>query len=151
MARCTLVALPLPPPGFDGGGLSPGLSLVFDESVAVGLVAEEVPNPGAAPPPPEGLARQQASSGSTIATEGTSLVAISPLGRRERLVPTSDTLFRREEDVTPSLVFTTDEDGRRVLEIICAAYESARTGRRVELPFASTARKPIDHWLAEQA
>jgi len=39
------------------------------------------------------------------------------------------------------------EDGRRVLEIICAAYESARTGRRVELPFASDKRKPIDHWL----
>ncbi len=39
------------------------------------------------------------------------------------------------------------EDGRRVLEVICAAYESARTGRRVELPFASERRKPIDHWL----
>jgi len=39
------------------------------------------------------------------------------------------------------------EDGRRVLEIICAAYESARTGRRVELPSASDKRKPIDHWL----
>jgi hypothetical protein len=34
-----------------------------------------------------------------------------------------------------------------VLEIICAAYESARTGRRVELPFASDKAKPIDHWL----
>ncbi len=39
------------------------------------------------------------------------------------------------------------EDGRRVLEIICAAYESARLGRRVALPFASTHEKPIDHWL----
>jgi predicted dehydrogenase len=39
-------------------------------------------------------------------------------------------------------------DGRRVLEIICAAYESARLGRRVELPFASDRAKPIDHWLA---
>lgn len=39
------------------------------------------------------------------------------------------------------------EDGRRVLEIICAAYESARTGRRVALPFVSDAAKPIDHWL----
>lgn len=38
------------------------------------------------------------------------------------------------------------EDGRRVLEIICAAYESARLGKRVALPFASTANKPIDHW-----
>lgn len=39
------------------------------------------------------------------------------------------------------------QDGRRVLEIICAAYESARTGRRVELPFESDREKPIDHWL----
>lgn len=47
---------------------------------------------------------------------------------------------------------TSGEDGRRVLEIICAAYESARTGRRVELPFESRAAKPIDHWFkaAEQ-
>jgi hypothetical protein len=34
-----------------------------------------------------------------------------------------------------------------MIEILMAAYESARTGRRVELPFASTARRPIDHWL----
>ena len=40
------------------------------------------------------------------------------------------------------------EDGRRVLEIICAAYESARTGAKVALPFASDKPKPIDHWLA---
>ncbi|MGI8925530.1 MAG: Gfo/Idh/MocA family protein [Tepidiformaceae bacterium] len=40
-------------------------------------------------------------------------------------------------------------DGRRVLEIICAAYESARTGARVALPFASDREKPIDHWLGE--
>ena len=39
------------------------------------------------------------------------------------------------------------EDGRRVLEIIYAAYESARTGARVPLPFASSREKPIDHWL----
>jgi len=40
----------------------------------------------------------------------------------------------------------TGEDGRAVLEVICAAYESARTGRKVALPFESTARKPIDLW-----
>lgn len=39
------------------------------------------------------------------------------------------------------------EDGRRVLEIIYAAYESAKTCRRVPLPFASDRPKPIDHWL----
>jgi predicted dehydrogenase len=38
-------------------------------------------------------------------------------------------------------------DGRRVLEIICAAYESARLGRRVALPFASDKEKAIDHWF----
>lgn len=38
-------------------------------------------------------------------------------------------------------------DGRRVLEIICAAYESARLGQRVPLPFASEREKAIDHWL----
>ena len=39
------------------------------------------------------------------------------------------------------------EDGRKVLEIICAAYESARTGKRVGLPFESNRARPIDHWL----
>ncbi|MEE8345997.1 MAG: Gfo/Idh/MocA family oxidoreductase, partial [Dehalococcoidia bacterium] len=41
----------------------------------------------------------------------------------------------------------TGEDGRAVLEIICAAYESARTGRRVSLPFETDASKPVDLWL----
>ena len=40
----------------------------------------------------------------------------------------------------------TGEDGRAVLEIIFAAYESARTGRKVLLPFATTAARPIDLW-----
>jgi predicted dehydrogenase len=41
----------------------------------------------------------------------------------------------------------TGEDGRAVLETICAAYESARTGRRVSLPFETDARRPVDLWL----
>ena len=41
----------------------------------------------------------------------------------------------------------TGEDGRAVLEIICAAYESARTGRRVSLPFETDTSKPVDLWL----
>jgi predicted dehydrogenase len=41
----------------------------------------------------------------------------------------------------------TGEDGKAVLEIICAAYESARTGQRVALPFESTAKTPVEHWL----
>jgi predicted dehydrogenase len=40
----------------------------------------------------------------------------------------------------------TGEDGRAVLEILLAAYASAGTGRRVELPFASEVRRPIDLW-----
>jgi predicted dehydrogenase len=41
----------------------------------------------------------------------------------------------------------TGEDGREVLKIICAAYESAGTGRRVEWPYEPRAvDKPIDLW-----
>ena len=43
------------------------------------------------------------------------------------------------------------EDGRAVLEVICAAYESARTGQRVTLPFATAAKRPIDLWLGGEA
>ncbi len=45
----------------------------------------------------------------------------------------------------PPLV--TGEDARAVLEVIFAAYESARTGRKVQLPFHTTAARPIDLWL----
>lgn len=46
-------------------------------------------------------------------------------------------------DVQPEV---TGEDGRAVLEAIFAAYESARTGRKVSLPFTTDAAKPIDLW-----
>src|SRR6266540_3001861 len=42
----------------------------------------------------------------------------------------------------------TGEDGRAVLEIMNAAYHSARTGQKVSLPFHPKVRKPIDLWLA---
>jgi predicted dehydrogenase len=48
-----------------------------------------------------------------------------------------------QHDKTP---LVTGEDGRAVLEVIFAAYESARTGQKVRLPFATTAAKPIDLW-----
>lgn len=48
-----------------------------------------------------------------------------------------------QNDKTP---LVTGEDGRAVLEVLFAAYESARTGQRVHLPFLSSARKPIDLW-----
>jgi predicted dehydrogenase len=41
----------------------------------------------------------------------------------------------------------TGEDGRAVLEMLYAAYASARTGRKVPLPFHPTVSKPIDLWL----
>lgn len=40
----------------------------------------------------------------------------------------------------------TGEDGKAVIEIIFAAYESAGTGRKVELPFKTDAAKPYDLW-----
>jgi predicted dehydrogenase len=41
----------------------------------------------------------------------------------------------------------TGEDGKAVMEIIFAAYESAGTGKKVALPFATDATKPIELWL----
>ena len=41
----------------------------------------------------------------------------------------------------------TGEDGRAVLEIIMAAYESAAIGRRISLPFKTDAKIPIEPWL----
>ena len=38
------------------------------------------------------------------------------------------------------------EYGKRVLEIIHAAYTSAKEGRKVALPYASSAKKPVDNW-----
>jgi predicted dehydrogenase len=38
------------------------------------------------------------------------------------------------------------EDARVVLEVIFAAYESARTGKKVKLPFKTKAKKPWDLW-----
>jgi predicted dehydrogenase len=51
------------------------------------------------------------------------------------------------EDKEP---LVTGEDGRAVLELIYAAYESARTGRKVELPFRAKVAKPIDLWLGTE-
>jgi predicted dehydrogenase len=50
-----------------------------------------------------------------------------------------------QNDRTP---LVSGEDGRVVLEAVFAAYESARTGRKVALPFESAARKPVDLWWA---
>jgi myo-inositol 2-dehydrogenase / D-chiro-inositol 1-dehydrogenase len=43
--------------------------------------------------------------------------------------------------------FTTGEDGRAVLEMVNAAYYSARMGHKVALPFRPTVSRPIDLWL----
>lgn len=41
----------------------------------------------------------------------------------------------------------TGEDGRAVLEMMYAAYHSARIGQKVPLPFHAKVSKPIDLWL----
>jgi predicted dehydrogenase len=43
----------------------------------------------------------------------------------------------------------TGQDGRAVLEMMLAAYASARTGQRVRLPFEPPVKRPIDLWLGE--
>jgi predicted dehydrogenase len=40
----------------------------------------------------------------------------------------------------------TGEDGKAVLEIMMAAYASAGAGKKVSLPFATDAKRPIDLW-----
>ena len=40
----------------------------------------------------------------------------------------------------------TGEDGKAVLEVIFAAYESAGTGKKVLMPFKSEKDKPYKHW-----
>lgn len=45
----------------------------------------------------------------------------------------------------------TGEDGRAVLELLYAAYESAGTGRRVLLPATAKVKKPIDLWLGTKS
>jgi len=47
-------------------------------------------------------------------------------------------------DQKPSV---TGEDGKAVLEIMMAAYASAGAGKRIALPFATDAKRPIDLWL----
>jgi predicted dehydrogenase len=46
---------------------------------------------------------------------------------------------------------TTGEDGRAVLELLYAAYQSARLGQKVALPFQPRVSKPIDLWLGAPA
>jgi len=50
------------------------------------------------------------------------------------------------EDKQP---LVTGEDGRAVLELMYAAYRSARTGQKVALPFHPRVSKPIDLWLGD--
>lgn len=44
----------------------------------------------------------------------------------------------------------TGEDGRAVLELIYAAYYSAGTGKKIDLPFEAKVQKPVDLWLANR-
>ncbi|MBG9737142.1 Gfo/Idh/MocA family protein [Paenibacillus alvei] len=49
-----------------------------------------------------------------------------------------------QNDLEPCV---TGEDGRAVLEIIYAAYASARLGRKIELPFHAEVKRPVELWL----
>jgi CubicO group peptidase (beta-lactamase class C family) len=70
--------------------------------------------------------------GSTLRPDGNALEVRPVFGGTTRLIPVSDTLFRRDQDVTPSRVFTTDEDGRTLL--LGDGYYGVRTPRwRVEI------------------
>ena len=44
------------------------------------------------------------------------------------------------------------EDGREVLSILWAAYESAGAGKRVDLPYTppADAKRPIEMWLGKE-
>ncbi len=53
-------------------------------------------------------------SGRSISLEGKSLYAEPVFGRRARLYPVSETLFRTEDDVEATRVFTTDEAGTMI-------------------------------------
>ena len=50
-----------------------------------------------------------------------------------------------------TMPITTGEDGRAVLEMLNAAYYSAGTGQKFQLPFRRRASKPIDLWLGSNA
>ncbi len=52
------------------------------------------------------------------------------------------------DDLPPA---ETGEDGRIVLEMIYAAYQSAAEGRKVSLPVTSTDERPIEPWLRRSA
>ena len=43
----------------------------------------------------------------------------------------------------------TGEDGRAVLEIIYAAYASAKSGEKVKLSFTPKVKYPIELWLGK--
>jgi len=46
----------------------------------------------------------------------------------------------------------TGEDGRVVQEALCAGYQSAGAGRKVELPFRPEGvKRPIDLWLGGES
>ena len=70
--------------------------------------------------------------GASLVRDGNALVMRPVFGSPERYVPVSDTLFRRERDVTPSRVVTTDEEGRTV--VLGDGYHGVKTARwRIEM------------------
>ena len=71
---------------------------------------------------------------------------------RERLLAFLDTIRRPDKPISAirdseDLVSVGLVDSLAVLEIIMAAYESAATGRRIDLPLRTNAKTPIEPWL----
>lgn len=52
---------------------------------------------------------------------------------------------------TDTAPITSGEDGRAVLEMLYAAYHSAKIGQKVSLPFRRKVSRPIDLWLGADA
>ena len=71
-------------------------------------------------------------SGRSVERDGSALYMSHLLGARERLIPVSDTLFRRDQDVDASLVFTRADDGRVVMAGM-NVYAERRARWRVEI------------------
>jgi CubicO group peptidase (beta-lactamase class C family) len=71
-------------------------------------------------------------SGRTIERGGSTLYSVNLVGKRDRLLPVSETLFRFDREVDASIVFTRDDDGVPLMTGI-NLYAERRPRWRVEM------------------
>ena len=124
-----------PAPRAGGKALNPGLTLLAALAVALAIVA----------PRASGAADSDIPHGSCNVTSGGigsgGNTVTCNFGMPQELRHFARCVQGKEEPLL------TGEDGRLVLEIMLAAYASAREGRKVALPFRpSGVRRPIDLW-----